>query len=155
MLQLLDAIYTADEETTDSFSEVLRRVLELQPSYSSDSSTPEMQLRARLIKQDGPRALQPLLSDIQGLSFEPDVEAGDGTSRKARVPFILVRDRQHFRRPPLRWYVAYIFAADGSAVYLSLTLGSPPQEDGKKRGSPGIPSSVCLLGAIDPAIGQR
>jgi MoxR-like ATPase len=144
MLEMLDAIYAADEQTTDSLSEVLRRVLELQPSYSSDGNTPEMQRRGRLIKQDGPRALQPLLSEIPGLSFEPDVEAGDGTSSKARVPFIVIFDRQRYGRLPLRWYVGYIFAADGSAVYVSLNLGSPPRGDGKKRDLPRAFRHECV-----------
>ena len=103
-----------------------------------------MQLRGRLLKQDGPSSLQSLLSDVSGLSFEPEVEGGDGTSRKARVPFIVIFDQQHYRSPPLRWYAAYLFAADGSAVYLSLSLGSPPQEDGNKSAiCPGFPSGVC------------
>ena len=82
MLQMLDVIYAADEETTDPFSEVLRSVLELQRSYSRDGNTPEMQLRGRLLKQDGPRALQPLLSEIPGLSFDPDVEVGEGPAAR-------------------------------------------------------------------------
>ncbi len=144
MLQMLDAIYAADEETTDSFSEVLRGVLELQPSYSRDGNTPEMQLRGRLLKQDGPRALQPLLSAIPGLSYQPEVEGGDGSGSKARVPWILIFDRQRYERSPLRWYVAYLFAADGSAAYLSVHLSSARSEDGKYRGLPTAFRQECV-----------
>jgi hypothetical protein len=150
MLQMLDVIYAADEptltneETADPFSEVLRRVLKLQPSYSRDGNTPEMQLRGRLLKHDGPRALQPLVSAIPGLSYQPEVEGGDGSGMKARVPFILIFDRQRYGRLPLRWYVGYIFAANGSAVYLSLNLGSPLRVDGTKRDLPTAFRQECV-----------
>ena len=144
MLRMLGAVYEdedlvadpTDDELANPLSGILRRVLALQPRWSSDGATREMERRGQLVKEEGPRALRSLLSDIDGLSFAPSVEGGDGTSRKARVPFILIFDRERYGRPPLRWYVAYLFAADGGAAYLSLNLGSPPETEGKKRELP-------------------
>ena len=61
----------------EPFSEIMRRVLELQRSYSS-SNTPEMQLRGRLVRDDGRRALQLFFSDTPSLTFKPDVEGATG-----------------------------------------------------------------------------
>ena len=117
-------------------------------AIAATAAPPKCNSAGAYSSKTGPRALQPLLSDIPGLSFEPEVEGGDGTSRKARVPFIAIFDRQRYLRPPLRWYAAYLFAADGSAVYLSLSLGSPPQEDGIKRDLPWLSVKSVSLGRV-------
>ena len=144
MLEMLMPSMPPTRKQPIPFRTFCERVLELQRSYSSDGNTPEMQLRGRLLKHDGPRALQPLLSDIPGLSYRPEVEGGDGSGRKARVPWILIFDRPRSERPPLRWYVAYLFAADGSAAYLSVNLGSAPSEDGKNRELPAAFRQECV-----------
>ncbi len=101
-----------EPEPSEQFSEIMRRVLELQRSYSS-RNTPEMELRGRLVRQDGPRAVKRSLTDLPTLSFKLDFEGRDGTGLKTRVPWIRVFDKQRspsatfrlVRRIPLcsRW----------------------------------------------------
>lgn len=153
MLQMLDTVY-ADEDLVpptpdpETFADILRGVLELQGSWSGRGNTLEMQRRSQLLKQEGPRVLQPLLSDIPSLSFEPKVEGGDGSAgSKARVPWILILDQPRYRRSPLPWYVAYLFAADGSAVYLSLYLGGTSHVAGNARRLPRDLRRQCVTWA--------
>jgi hypothetical protein len=113
----------------------MRRVLELQRSYSS-RNTPEMELRGRLVRQDGPRAVKRSLTDLPTLSFKLDFEGRDGTGLKTRVPWIRVFDKQRSPSATSGWYVVYLFAADGSAVYLSLNQGTTTIEGGDFRSRP-------------------
>ena len=144
-----------EPEPSEPFSEIMRRVLELQRSYSS-SNTPEMELRGRLVRHDGRRTLQLLLSDLPTFSFNPEIEGRDGTGLKTRVPWIRIFDKQRSPSATSGWYVAYLFAADGSAVYLSLNQGTTTFEGGEFRSRPpAYLQQRAEWGAFDSRLTQR
>ncbi len=105
----------------------LKRICELQPHYSS-SNTPEMQERGVLIRSDLageirerlPRlqkALDPLFDDLA-------VEASDGIGRKTEAPWVRLFSKTMSPNPREGFYMVIHFAANGSAVYITLGCGS-------------------------------
>jgi MrcB-like, N-terminal domain len=122
----------ADVETSSSFSAVVARVLDLQLSWSS-RNTPEMQERGVLIRQAGPPAVTAMLAGLSSLVPDLAVEGRDGTGLKTRVPWIRVYSKSRSPSATSGWYVAFLFAADGSAVFLSLNQGTTSFESGDFR----------------------
>ncbi len=114
------------------FSEIVAEVLELQGSWSRNN-TPEMQRRGVLIRVEGPRALRKLLPEDSGLPFEPAIEGRDGTGLKTRVPWIRIYSEQHSPSATEGWYVVFLFAFDGSAMFLSLNQGTTLPHGGDFR----------------------
>ena len=51
------------------------------------------------------------------------VKGSNGAGNNAKVPWVRVFDPAQSPRPTLGWYVVLLFAADGSAAYLSLNQG--------------------------------
>ena len=126
-------VHRAKAEDHGSFASILARVLELQHSYDS-KNTPEMQERGRLIRTDGPRLLRGLLPTGASLSFIPGIEGRDGTGLKTRCPWIRIYSRDRSPSATTGWYIVFLFATDGSAVYLSLNQGTTVFEQGEFRG---------------------
>lgn len=93
-------------------------VLEAQKFYDS-KNTPEMQRRGETIRDEIPAVLE-AASSTSGWS----VEGRDGTGLKTRVPWIRVFDATSSPSATTGFYVAYLFAADGSGVALSLNQGT-------------------------------
>lgn len=106
-----------------SLSEVFERVLTLQGNYSS-ANTDDMKERGDLVRNEARELLTGVVQDIKELDYELEVLGRDGTGRKTRVPWIRVYDRVQSPRATEGWYLVYLFAADGSAVYLSLNQGT-------------------------------
>src|SRR4029434_8086855 len=109
--------------------ELLKEVLELQPSWAS-LNTPEMQRRGVLIRQQIPDVLREMLSRLGPDFSELRVEGRDGTGRKTRVPWVRIYSPDLSPSATEGWYVVFLFAADGSAVYLSLNQGTTIFHDG-------------------------
>jgi hypothetical protein len=123
-----------DVHTRSSFQEVVARVLDLQGSWSSQN-TPEMQERGILIRQAGPRLVKNMLAGLSSLIPDLAVEGRDGTGRKTRVPWIRVYSKSRSPSATSGWYVAALFAADGSAVFLSINQGTTSFEAGSLKAS--------------------
>jgi len=123
-----------DVNTGSSFKEVVARILDLQASWSSQN-TPEMQERGVLIRQAGPRLVKDMLAGLSSLIPDLAVEGRDGTGRKTRVPWIRVYSKSRSPSATSGWYVAGLFAADGSAVFLSINQGTTSFEAGGFKAS--------------------
>ncbi len=115
--------------------EIIRQVLDLQQSWMKDN-TPEMNLRGRLIRDVGPEVLKTLMPAPSTLSFTPSIEGRDGVGAKTRVPWIRIFDKKRSPSATSGWYVVFLFAADGQAVFLSLNQGTTITEHGKFRKRP-------------------
>lgn len=103
---------------------MLQRVLELQPSYSS-LNTPEMQERGVLVRRTARSALEQVLQQLDNAGIaDLGVEGRDGTGRKTRIPWVRVYSKGRSPSATEGWYLVYLFAADGSAVYLSVIQGT-------------------------------
>ena len=123
-----------EPEPSEPFSDIMRRVLELQRSYSS-SNTPEMQLRGRLVTARRPTRLQRLLSDPPPYRSNLISKVATGGDQRRGFPGLGLRQAA-LPEATSGWYVVYLFAADGSAVYLSLNQGTTTFEDGSFRSRP-------------------
>ena len=108
---------------------MLSEVLRLQHEYVSTNS-PAMQARGLLIRDDIPGQLRAWLSDRKS---PPSTEGRDGTGRKTRVPWVRIFDPLQSPSATDGWYVVFLFAADGSAVYLSLNQGTTDFVNGEFR----------------------
>ena len=105
--------------------ELLSRVLELQPAYSS-GNTPEMQERGQLIRHGIPAAINAAVSSL-GFRREFDdiaCQGRDGTGLKNEVPWVRLYSRARSPSATQGWYCVYLFHADGNAVSLCLVHGS-------------------------------
>lgn len=114
----------------------LRRICELQPSYSSEN-TPAMQERGHLVR----RVLTQELRDFGGelrealgaFGAEFDCDASDGIGRKTEAPWARFFARSMSPTPRDGFYVVLHFAADGSAVFVTLGCGSTIWANGDLR----------------------
>lgn len=118
---------------------ILARICELQPLYSS-SNTPEMQERGHLIRTDLLQTLKdrlPALRSAFGPGFyDLDVEASDGIGRKTEAPWVRVFSRAMSPNPRVGFYFVVHFAADGSAIFLTVGCGSTIWSGGDLRSLP-------------------
>jgi MoxR-like ATPase len=111
---LLAAALSAVQNRKQDLAGLFRRVLELQKT-DDDEGRRE---RKRLLEAVAPLLLKELLPDSR---FQ--VDGGGGFGSPAEVPWIRVADPAYSQSAREGWYVAYLFAADGSAVFLCLTQG--------------------------------
>ena len=102
----------------ETLQDSLRSVLTLQGGWSAEN-TPPMKERGGLIRNRIPALLKPLAMK-HGMS----VEGSDGTGRKNRVPWVRIYDPRFSPSAVKGWYVVFLIAADGSAVYISLNQGT-------------------------------
>jgi MoxR-like ATPase len=73
--------------------------------------------RGLLVRGSAKAMVEEMLED---LALNLDVEASDGKGNRSRVPWIRIFDPGHSPNARTGWYLVYLFAADGSAVFLSL-----------------------------------
>ena len=88
--------------------------LSLQPNWTSENSH-AMRERGELIRKTIPALLTPL-----GEPYGLKVQGRDGTGLKTRVPWVRLYDSQNSPKATAGWYLVFLFAFDGSAVFLSL-----------------------------------
>lgn len=116
--------------------EALKKVCELQPSYSS-ANTPEMQERGRIVRQVLPAQMREaevgLRRALGNFGDDFSVEASDGIGRKTEAPWIRIFSA--IMSPSARegYYVVIHFAADGSAVFVTVGCGSTVWANGDLR----------------------
>jgi hypothetical protein len=114
--------------------EALRRVCALQPLYSPNN-TDEMQERGRLIRHTLPDEFNSMSAELVaalGPTFgaEFDVGESDGIGRKTEAPWVRIFATSMSPRPTAGWYVVVHFAADGSAVFVTVGCGSTVWSNG-------------------------
>lgn len=109
------------------FQEDLERVLDLQPSWAT-GKTPAMEERGSLIRHRIPSHLAVVmgrLAEALGVDEEQvQIQGKDGAGTRARVPWVRVADRENSPNAREGWYVVYLWAEDGQAVWLSLNRGT-------------------------------
>lgn len=111
-----------------NFRSILAEVLELQPSWSKDN-TPDMERRGLLVRKEGPAILKSMLKRLQRTGVQDfNAEGRDGVGLKTKIPWIRIFSRSRSPSPTEGWYLVYLFAADGGAVYLSLNQGTTVPE---------------------------
>lgn len=116
--------------------EYLKRICDLQSSYSPNN-TPEMQIRGQLVRQSIPaelRAIEAQLREALG-DFGSDfgIEASDGIGRKTEAPWIRFFSTRMSPTPRDGFYVVIHFAANGSAVFITVGCGSTIWARGELR----------------------
>lgn len=115
--QLLMLFQEGGLVTDNPLQEAMQRVLELQDDFSADVKTPAMVERGVLVKST--------ISDMLANEVEPlSVEGRFGAGNAAKVPWVRVYEPTSSPSAQHGLYLVYLFAADGSAVYLSLIQGT-------------------------------
>lgn len=122
-----------------TITEILARICVLQPSYSS-ANTPAMQERGHLVRVDLAEQLCSRLPALAG-AFDPvfddlAVEGSDGIGRKTEAPWVRLYSRAMSPNPREGFYVVIHFAANGSAVFLTVGCGSTIWSGGDLRQIP-------------------
>ncbi|MGX1614787.1 MrcB family domain-containing protein [Micromonospora chalcea] len=115
--------------------QLLQQVLDLAVGYSRDSS-PAMQARDTATKEiaDCLKALVPLASASLGLEhLDLDVDGGGRRGSYGPVPWVRIFSRRYAPTAQEGFYLVYVFAADGSRIYLSLMQGTSEFRAGKRR----------------------
>jgi hypothetical protein len=111
----------------------LQEALDLQHSWTSRRSD-AMDRRGRLVRHEIAGWLLDHEGDLSGAVGIPTVEflaeGRDGTGLKTRVPWTRFSSREESPSATEGFYVVYLFAFDGSAVYLSLNQGTTQFENG-------------------------
>jgi hypothetical protein len=114
----------------------LREICALQPQYDP-TNTPAMQQRGRLIRQAVPAALrliEPALRKAMGaFAVTFDIGASDGIGRKTEAPWVRIYARSMSPTPRDGFYLVIHFAADGSAVFVTVGCGSTIWANGELR----------------------
>ncbi len=124
MAELGGILSVPPEDIQESLTEIVERVLQLQHSYTKDN-TSEMQERGLLVRSHGPTRIRELLPPTVDLDpADLAVEGRDGTGLKTRVPWMRVFSSSRSPAATRGWYVVYLFAFDGSSVFLSLNQGT-------------------------------
>lgn len=117
-------------------ADALKRVCARQPEYQSGNTVP-MQERGALIRHVIPaelRALEPTLrSALADFGNDFDIGASDGIGRKTEAPWVRFFSARMSPTPRDGYYVVLHFAADGSAVYVTVGCGSTTWGNGELR----------------------
>ena len=107
-----------------NFSQTLREILEISPSFSKEvSNNPPMEKREILLQELSDKIRNFLSSqnlDTQLLR----VKHGGRQSNYSPVAWVRIFDPEHAPTAQSGYYVVLLFAADGSSVYLSLNQGT-------------------------------
>lgn len=111
-------------------SKHLEEILTLQLSYSK-YLLPEMSQRNDLINRRLPQRIRSNLSRRHCPIEQPYLRSKGrtGTGNNAQVPMVHISDRRMSSTPNEGWYVVYLFANDGSAVFASLNTRSTDRVD--------------------------
>lgn len=119
--------------------EALRRVCQLQPAYTPLNS-PQMRERGILIRRTLPESITRMRGALAaalgpfGATFE--VGASDGIGKKTEAPWVRFCSAEMSPNPREGFYAVLHFAADGSAVYVTVGCGSTVWANGELRSLP-------------------
>jgi len=116
--------------------EELRRVCELQPQYAPEN-TEAMRERGALIRRALPASVKQFIPQLAAalgpFGGDVDVDASDGIGRKTQAPWFRIFSRSMSPTPRDGFYVVIHFAADGSAVFVTVGCGSTIWANGELR----------------------
>ena len=114
----------------------LARICELQKQYSS-SNTPEMQERGHLVRTVLAQEIRNRLPNIQkafdSVFDDLAVEGSDGIGRKTEAPWLRLFSKTMSPNPRQGFYLVIHFAANGSAVFITVGCGSTIWSGGDLR----------------------
>lgn len=114
----------------------LGKICGLQPKYSS-SNTLEMQERGHLVRSVLAGELRSRLPAIQrafdSVFDDLAVEGSDGIGRKTEAPWVRIFSRAMSPNPREGFYLVIHFAANGSAVFITVGCGSTIWSGGDLR----------------------
>jgi len=104
-------------------------------AYYSPDSTPEMTARGHAVKSmaEKVRAWLPPELQIADETATPEVDYGGQRGGISPVPWVRIFARQYSPSATAGFYLVYLFAGDGSKVYLSLNQGTSEFRAGKFR----------------------
>ena len=105
-----------------SLSSILSEIMSLSSQYSKTQS-PAMSRRDELMAICA-EAVRKLLSEIGDHFTDLSVDHGGRQSNYSPVPWIRIFDPKHSPKATSGFYIVFLFAADGTAVYLSLNQGT-------------------------------
>jgi MrcB-like, N-terminal domain/Domain of unknown function (DUF3883) len=114
-------------KVTHFMQTTLKNICLLQKKYSS-TNTPEMQERGHLIRGVLTQELRDLLPKLK-TAFDTIfddllVEGSDGIGRKTEAPWVRLFSKAMSPNPREGFYLVIHFAADGSAVFITVGCGS-------------------------------
>src|SRR4051794_27064694 len=95
---------------------LVQEVLELQPHFTPGPS-PAMSRRRDMVSGITDAMAETL---VRAEDHVLQVKGSNGVGNNAKVPWVRIYDPAQSPKPTLGWYVVLLFAADGSAAYLSL-----------------------------------
>lgn len=111
----------------EMLSMVMAEVLALQLEYT-DRATSAMQRRGELVRSSMPAILNDWgvrsVADGGWVPFDAAVHGKDGIGRKSQVPWVRIHSVELSPSSTAGWYLVYLFAGDGGAVYLTLMHAS-------------------------------
>lgn len=117
-----------------TFQADLQKVMDLQGAWSG-RNTPEMDQRGQIVRASSAgwlRSHRSGLASAMGVPLLDFIAEGrDGTGMKTRVPWVRFASRERSERATDGFYVVYLWAFDGTAVYLSLNQGTTNFENGE------------------------
>jgi hypothetical protein len=112
--------------------DVLQRILDFAPRYSVESS-PAMRDRDASCRELRSLILGVLSEAPERASIDLDADIGGHQGSYGPVPWVRVFSPELSPSATAGVYLAYLFAADGSRVYLSLQQGSSELRSGRMR----------------------
>ncbi|MBT2517663.1 DUF3578 domain-containing protein [Streptomyces sp. ISL-90] len=99
--------------------QAISEVLSLQTHFTA-SKSPAMSRRGELVEL----IVQEFTSELRASGdYVTQIKGSNGLGNNARVPWVRAFDPAQSPKPTSGWYVVLLFAADGSAAYLSLNQG--------------------------------
>lgn len=145
---------TAITPQVETLCDVLERVLTLQSRWDQRLRDPAMSERGQLVTGRAAHILGRIVAEIPGLTFIPRVDGSNGIGSAARIPWVRLYSETHSPSPTSGWYLAYLFAADGSAVYLALMQGVTDFRAAFREGDPASLTAASrhardVLGDVD------
>ena len=119
-----------DEEELDEdgpqppLVDTLSEVLHLQKHYTSQISNGAMRKRGHLLTRVAPKYLREFINPLRFPNYHFEYEGSHGNATCAKVPYVRVYAREEAPSVTAGYSLVYLFAADGSVVYLSLNDGA-------------------------------
>ena len=116
--------------------ETLRRICALQSDYSPDN-TPAMKERGQLVRQVLRAELEALAPELRlamgAFGSEFETQASDGIGRKTEAPWLRFFARTMSPDPRHGFYAVIHFAANGTAVFVTVGCGATTWANGELR----------------------
>ncbi|BDI32782.1 hypothetical protein CCAX7_48330 [Capsulimonas corticalis] len=115
-----------DEEELDEdgpqppLVDTLSEVLHLQKHYTSQISNGAMRKRGHFVTRVAPKYLREFINPLRFPNYHFEYEGSNGNATCAKVPYVRIYSPEEAPTVAAAYSLVYLFAADGSAVYLSL-----------------------------------